>query len=433
MSSTEEMLDAEWLDSPMGGAIVDGFDRGILCVTCLKPTDNFFVVLGSDQFFQAVLRSLKVDGPPAIRRMIQERGNPVRKITACVLCSAAAGLGRPSSLQSSMLLSGGDTSKPVPVTFLAETEAIMRDFQARIQREQKIRARREEKDMRVAGAQKDMRELIAELTDKDRKPRPYFVRIDGKNHAGIFRDEEGGPRIATVSMSPHNPQRAVHYVMTKVKRWEEANIPEETEMAPRTVRGPYNMRDEIAKAAIIQRYDAASAEARKELLAREGIRHETIRRWRGELQQSGTFDVPLPEQPDESRMCVQCGRDKALTRENFTQITDKRGQLAWSSKCIACTEGRDDCDAPKVVIPPVTSKDGHQRAAEAVPAPERVTIDDDDAKMVRLARRKREIGMRLGEIEDEKARLVRELDEEKAHLLAEKDEVETALLDLVTG
>lgn len=417
-------------------------DKGLICLSCLKPTDRFFLIAGSGDFYAKTLTSFGVPPLEAIRLAANGRHLPLRRAPLCGPCAALKGYDKPASWFESQLLAGGNGR--VPVKILAEDQGAVDKALAGVRRGEREEIRKREREMRIKGAQKDMIDVIEGLTD-----RGYLAENNG-GHIKITRD---GAYVTTVSSTPSNPSRTKQNVLAQVARWERANLArQEPAMEPEAevrTRHLYEM------AATVARYDDGTLAEQRALLAKEGITHDTIREWREELRRQGwhVADEPakLPDTPQISKMCASCAQDLAVTGENWTQFKEE-GRYRWSDRCNRCL------NQGSPVIPPVTAeedgtiRDGHLRVTAAGTGEIAVraargslkgqiagSADEDEpltegetARVGRLISRKREISRRLKEIDAEKARLVRELDEEKARLSGELNLVQDELLEVVS-
>lgn len=455
--------------------LVSAYVDGLVCWVCMKPTTQFFIVTGHPDFYLKILMELGVPPRTALALTVRDRDKVMRRAPVCMECSVNKGFDTPSDEAALRLIAGGDTEAPVPVKILADSPASMEKlmkFIAKQHAEREKETQKEEQKMaRLKGFQKDMQDIVEEL-----KAKHYFVKTSG-GHALVY-EREGGAYITTISGTPTNAKQTRANVLAKVKRWERANLPAEAEPkepAVVAVTEPknggarqYRMRSLPEKAAIVSRYDdCATKEDQRKLLAKEETRHDQIRQWRQQLQEAGWHipgeAVPLPDEPERSKMCTSCAKDKALTDENWTQFK-KDGRYVRYEKCNTCLDDEMPNIAAAVsqtnvagkpvdkpmppmassVVPPVTfsaqpvqvRKDGtvvsgHARAAAAeqagIPLKTEETENDDPLSQDKIARMVSLYGRKL-EIETRQ----KELDREKEKLTAELNEISTKLLEIIS-
>jgi hypothetical protein len=460
--------------------LLSAYLDGRLCVACLKPCSTFALIAGSNDFYMCTLGELGAQPHEALALTMLDRDQLIRRAPVCFPCARKSKV-TVVSYAEIRAQSGDDPHAAVHVPVIAETaeryNAVMKIINAVREQEDRQRDRQRQKqekyEMAALGATKEVRQCIERL-----EKRGYVAVLrQGSGNWAIYPPGSEGervPSITTISSTPGNAGRAVRNAEAYVRKWERENLEkkEEEEMPPAGARREkYVTRTPVQWAAIIGRYDEATPEGRRALLAKEGIRHIQVRDWRAKLAEEGWVFGPARSEPDDQddheQMCESCVKDKALTHDNFPVIDGH-----FSRKCHDCTD-RDkalaniaeaqaaiaDDTVPLVTIdqvvkpvevsPDGTIRDGHARVAAAQAAgievkPEIHDPDDEAQNVIRLMSRQRAIKARLGEIEtemirrvkeleEEMKRVTKELNEEKTSLSDELNKVQTALFDVVTG
>lgn len=435
-----------------GDALADAYQDKLLCYVCLGSTDYFYLIAGSSDFYMKQLVRLGVGPEEALRLTAWEKARHrdeeyaklggMRRAPVCPVCATKAGMEKMPASYAEIRMrahAGAGPEQPIPVPILGNSEETVQNVLDKLRgmdmKRDRARQKQEEYEMRLKGAQKDVADFIEKI-----EARGYLADISN-GHIKIYHE---GRFITTISQTPRNASRTVLNAEGHIARWEREHLktePEQEEAAETSL-------TDAEKAGLIARYDYADEAGQRALLEKHHIRHQDMADFReyliGRNWKIPPAPVPLPDDLGRTQACDTCGKDEALTRENFAQ-EKIQGRYAWSKTCNGC----------KGTEPKVTARDGIARVVVAPPVvpasrPELSTIadaplDDSEAKrMITLMGRKRDITSRLAVIDGEKARKVAELQEqmnrltadldtEKERLIAERSAVETELLELVSG
>lgn len=464
LKAPEPLPGAGYLVDELSERIIDTFQGRTLCLPCLRETDCFYLVAGSADFYMKQLARLGV--PPEGAVMLAGlRGSSIggmRRAPCCPPCALLAGMEKMPMSSAEISLRAADglgSEQPVPVAILAESEELARSIiaglNAQDRKRQHSRKKQEAYEMRLKGAHKDVADFFGKLEKGEVEgiqARGYLTEVSSSGHIKVYHGEPGravasdGRFVTTVSQTPRNPGRTIRNAEGLIRKWERENL--DTEPEAEEMPRQYNQRTDAEKAAIVARYDYADEAKQRELLAKYSIRHRDITRFREQLAERGwnvaAEPVPLPDELDRTQMCATCGKDKALTRDNFTQ-EKIQGKYTWSKKCNTCKDQVPEKKAV-IIIPepePAALRDPGVKWAED-DKPDAPLDNTEATRMITLMGRKRDISARLAVIgeekarkvkalEEEMARLTRELDEERKRLTAERDQVENDLLELVSG
>lgn len=415
--------EALWADSIAAShpeftqSVREGLLAGKFCISCARATEDFFVIAGSPPFYMRTLVALGAPPGMALNMMERNKGNPLRRTPVCASCADKAGFGKPSNMTQVKLLSGPD-DKPAPMKILAENDQVMTAAVKMTQKEQ------EKKGKRMSS--KEVQDFLkSEVTARGhtwKNARNGHIRLETAD----------GQFLMNMTSTPSD-YRALRNTKSDLRRRErELGLLQEEvkpqEQEPRTGRVRFTP---AAKAALVDRYDQlpSGSGEKAALLAEHKIYASDIMRWREKLQKEGTYVVPLPDEPGETRMCITCEQDKARTREFFSVVDVAGKPKRWSDQCIQC--GKEPVRTPVAEKP---SPSPLPSIPEVKPLP--ASTSDRAARIIWLVDRKEAIGVRreaiTGEIDTLSVQL-RALEKEKAELDAELNQAETDLLNLVTG
>jgi hypothetical protein len=398
------------------------------CLVCANPTPWFYLIQGSRQWHMQSLINLGVD-PEAAMMIAGSSNTDSHQSFVCRehLSAFIPLIGEPANQTDIDLLLDSGYTGPLPVSVIAEKAPLAETAIPGMSRE--YLKEHEDGMARIKGAQKDIADLVEELTAKG-----YFAIHNG-GHIKIF-EHEGGAFMTTLSGTPNNAKRAVANARSQVQRYErEHGLGEkDEEMGARGA--VYNKRSDAEKASIVARYDSLPASERRAFLIEEEVRPEYIPRWRLALISAGwegiqPFDEPEPEDaPDVQRQCAGCKEDKALTREHYS-LYRQSGKWFWEDVCLEC---KNPVKAEPVKVTPASRKPAV--VTETRP------VDTEAQNMMTLLTRKRELEVALGGITGEKAVREKELRDalaaldaefagREAGLRKELDEVQTSLLEAI--
>jgi hypothetical protein len=446
-----------------GDALADAYQDKLLCYVCMGSTDYFYLIAGSSDFYMKQLVRLGVRPEEALRLTAWDKARHrdeeyarlggMRRAPVCPVCATKAGMEKMPASYAEIRMrahAGAGPEQPIPVPILGDSEEVIQNVLDKLRgmdmKRDQARRKQEEYEMRLKGAQKD----VADFVEKLEKGKLDNIRALGympdisNGHIKIYHGEPGrevakdGRFITTISQTPRNAERTVSNAQGLIARWERENLNTEPEEEATETR-----LTDAEKAGLIARYDYADEAGQRALLEKHGIRHQDIAGFReyliGRNWKIPPWPVPLPDDLGRTQACDTCGKDEALTRENFAQ-EKVQGRYTWLKTCNGC----------KGTVKPPEAKPEPVRKPVVPSRPELGTIadaplDDSEAKrMITLMGRKRDITSRLAVIDDEKARKVAELQEqmnrltadldaEKERLIAERSAVETELLELVSG